>query len=75
MSRLGLVGLPSKDAMLRERVRRRLGTVEHELRVARVGRMLFGLTRRWHGLGAEEATLLGTAALVHDVVGGGGKEA
>jgi hypothetical protein len=74
MSRLGWVGPPSKDAMVRDWVWRRLGAVEHEMRVARVGRTLFGLSRRWHGLGAEEAKLLGLGALVHDVGRFGGEK-
>ena len=57
MSRLVLTEPQSRDAMLREWVRRRLGAVEHELRVARVGRMLFGATRRWHGSGCHFCSL------------------
>src|ERR1035437_1233729 len=56
-----------KEMMLREWVRRKLGSIDHEVRVAKVARMLFGLTRRWHGLAASEENLLGLAALVHDV--------
>jgi hypothetical protein len=67
MSRLGWIEPQSKEAMVRDWVRRRLGSVEHELRVARVARTLFGLSRRWHGLGVEESKLLGLGVLVHDV--------
>jgi exopolyphosphatase/pppGpp-phosphohydrolase len=67
MSQLGLIEPQSKEAMLRDWVRRRLGAVEHEMRVARVARTLFGLTRPWHGLGAVDLWLLGLAAVVHDV--------
>ena len=73
MARLGLAGPQNKEAMLRDWVRRRLGSVDHELRVARVARTLFGLSRRWHGLGAAESRLLALAALVHDVGRAGGE--
>lgn len=59
--------LPDNHIVVRDWVRRRLGSVAHELRVARVARMLFALTRRWHGLGAAECRLLTLGALVHDV--------
>jgi exopolyphosphatase/guanosine-5'-triphosphate,3'-diphosphate pyrophosphatase len=59
--------LPDNHVVVRDWVRRRLGSVAHELRVARVGRMLFALTRRWHGLGAAECRLLTLGGLVHDV--------
>jgi exopolyphosphatase/pppGpp-phosphohydrolase len=57
----------SKESSVREWVRRKLGGVAHELRVARVAEMLFQLTRRWHDLGRAESRLLTLAALVHDV--------
>ena len=59
--------LVSRELHLREWVRRKLGGVGHELRVARVAEMLFHLTRRWHELGRGECRLLTMGALVHDV--------
>jgi exopolyphosphatase/pppGpp-phosphohydrolase len=56
-----------EEISLRDWARRRLGTLGHELRVARVAEMLFNLTRRWHELGKRESRLLACAALVHDV--------
>src|SRR5262249_34567001 len=55
------------DIAVHEWVRRRLGNIEHELRVARVSEFLFDLTRRWHNLGRGELKLLKLSALVHDV--------
>src|ERR1041384_8088723 len=60
-------GNSEKEAALRDWVRRKLGAVEHELRVADAARMLFALTRRWHQLGTAEGNLLVMAAIVHDV--------
>jgi len=67
MMKLRGTGQEQKEAAVREWARRRLGSVAHELRVARVARMLFDLTRRWHGLGTAECRLLMMGALVHDV--------
>ncbi len=67
MSRLEAPILLDKQIIARDWVRRRLGSVAHELRVARVAKMLFSLTRRWHGLGAADCRLLVLGALVHDV--------
>jgi len=57
----------SRENIVRDWVRRRLGSVAHELRVARSAKMLFDLTRRWHGLSAADARLLVLGALTHDV--------
>jgi exopolyphosphatase/pppGpp-phosphohydrolase len=59
--------LPNKHLLVRDWVRRRLGSVAHELRVARVAGMIFAVTRRWHGLGTADSRLLTLGALVHDV--------
>ena len=67
MSRLTVSAQPSKEEALRDWTRRRLGSVAHELRVARVARMLFDLTRRRHGLSASDCRILVMGALVHDV--------
>src|SRR4051794_11717300 len=67
MSRLEVPVLLEKEIAVRDWVRRRLGSVAHELRVARVAKMIFSLTRQWHGLGATECRLLGLGALAHDV--------
>jgi exopolyphosphatase/pppGpp-phosphohydrolase len=48
-------------------VRRRMGRVDHELRVAEIGATVFELTRPLHALAAADARLLRLAALVHDV--------
>ncbi len=63
----------SREILVREWVRRRLGTVAHELRVARVAGMIFQLTKRWHGLTRAEQSAVAVddgAQLVHDVEGG-----
>ena len=69
MARLEVTGWTagSRETAVRDWVRRRLGTVDHEIRVARAARMIFNLTARWHALGAAESKLLVLAALVHDV--------
>jgi exopolyphosphatase/pppGpp-phosphohydrolase len=67
MSQLELIEPQSREAMLRDWVRRRLGSVDHEMRVGRLARTLFGVTRRWHGLGALDLRILWMAAVVHDV--------
>ncbi|HVT81550.1 MAG TPA: HD domain-containing protein [Phycisphaerae bacterium] len=67
MSRLEVPVLLEKESAVRDWVRRRLGSVAHELRVARVAKMIFALTKRWHGLGAAEWRLLVLGALAHDV--------
>ena len=56
-----------REAVVRDWVRRRLGSVAHELRVARTAKMLFDLTRRWHDLGSADCRTLVLGALVHDV--------
>lgn len=63
-----------KQIAVRDFVRRRLGSVAHELRVARTARMLFDLTRRWHGLGTPDCRLLVLAALLHDIGRAGGEK-
>lgn len=63
-----------KHMMVCNWVRRRLGSVAHELRVARIAEKLFSLTRKWHDLGAMELKLLALAALVHDVGRAQGKK-
>lgn len=67
MSRIAPLGLAGKEAALREWVRRKLGVVDHELRVARIAETLFFLTTRWHNLGGAERRTLVMGALVHDV--------
>ena len=67
MSRIGGLDQISKETWLREWTRRKLGGIGHELRVGRIGQMLFDMTGRWHGLGLAESRLLAHAALVHDV--------
>ena len=59
--------LLSKEIIVREWARRKLGTLAHELRVAQVAQKFFQLTQRWHDLGTGEYRLLTLAALVHDV--------
>ena len=48
-------------------VRRRMGRVEHEQRVAEIGATVFELTRPLHSLARGDARLLRLAAMVHDV--------
>src|SRR5215218_8220822 len=48
-------------------VRRRLGQVGHELRVAEIASTVFDLTGPLHALDRADARLLRLAALVHDV--------
>jgi len=67
MTRIDSMGVAGKEAAVRDWVRRRLGSVEHELRVARVAETLFRLTERFHGMGGAERRLLLLGALVHDV--------
>jgi exopolyphosphatase/guanosine-5'-triphosphate,3'-diphosphate pyrophosphatase len=67
---LQLKELSAPDRIFRELrawVKGRLGSVEHECRVADVASALFGLTRPLHGLGGRELKLLRLAAMVHDV--------
>jgi exopolyphosphatase/pppGpp-phosphohydrolase len=64
--------LPARDhaehAAVEQWVRRRLGSVAHELRVAEIGATVFELTSPLHALhAARDARLLRLAALVHDV--------
>ena len=67
MSRLG-VGEPlDRVTVVHNWVRRRLGSVAHELRVSRNARMLFTLTQRWHSLDAGDCRMLLLGAMVHDV--------
>ena len=68
MSRLGVVEPLDRVTMVHNWVRRRLGSVAHELRVSRNAKMLFALTQRWHALDAGDCRLLLLlGALVHDV--------
>ncbi len=79
MTRLAITGMDARDsakgasretpkeALVRDWVRRKLGRIDHELRVARLARHLFELTHRWHGLGHAERRLLVLGSLVHDV--------
>jgi exopolyphosphatase/pppGpp-phosphohydrolase len=48
-------------------VRRRLGNIDHERRVAEIALTLFDLTAPLHRLGTGERRMLKLAALVHDV--------
>jgi exopolyphosphatase/pppGpp-phosphohydrolase len=48
-------------------VQRRLGSIEHEQRVATIATTLFELTRNRHGLGYADLRMLRMAACVHDV--------
>jgi len=64
----------TREETIRSWVRRKLGTVEHEVRVARVAKTLFDVTQRWHGLGNSDCRLLSFAALLHDVGRVGGEE-
>ena len=67
MTRMETTGMASKEAAVRDWVRRKLGSLEHELRVARIAETLFRLTERFHGMGGAERRLLVLGALVHDV--------
>ncbi len=79
MTRLAITGMDARDsskgasretpkeALVRDWARRKLGRIDHELRVARLARHLFELTHRWHGLGHAERRLLVLGSLVHDV--------
>jgi exopolyphosphatase/pppGpp-phosphohydrolase len=67
MSRIASFEPHSKETQVADWVRRRLGSVDHELRVARVAKTLFNLTRRWHNLSSADSRVLTLAALVHDV--------
>jgi exopolyphosphatase/pppGpp-phosphohydrolase len=67
MSRIGTVGLAGKEAAVRDWVRRKLGAVDHEQRVARIAETLFSLTTPWHNLGGAERRMLVLGALAHDV--------
>jgi exopolyphosphatase/pppGpp-phosphohydrolase len=67
MSRVGIVELLNIDAAVRQWVRRQLGDIDHEQRVARHARTLFGITQPWHGLDADAGRLLQLAAMLHDV--------
>lgn len=59
---------PAQLAAVQRWVRRRLGRVDHELRVAEIAATVFDLTAPLHGLerGAD-ARLLRLASMVHDV--------
>ncbi len=71
---LRLIDSDQKQIAARDFVRRRLGSVAHELRVARTAKMLFDLTRRWHGLSSSDRRLLLLAALLHDIGRAGGEK-
>jgi exopolyphosphatase/pppGpp-phosphohydrolase len=62
-----LASVTEKEHAVRDWVRRKLGSVAHELRVLALAHKFFELTSRWHALGGAEKRLLGLAALVHDV--------
>jgi exopolyphosphatase/guanosine-5'-triphosphate,3'-diphosphate pyrophosphatase len=67
MSRITVMDVLSKEALVQAWVRRRLGGLGHETQVARLAGLLFDLTQRWHGLGKSERKLLTLAAWMHDV--------
>jgi exopolyphosphatase/pppGpp-phosphohydrolase len=67
MTRIGAFSLIGREAIVRDWVRRKLGSVDHELRVAHLAGLLFDLTQKRHGLGAGERRLLMLGALTHDV--------
>jgi exopolyphosphatase/guanosine-5'-triphosphate,3'-diphosphate pyrophosphatase len=54
-------------AALERWVRRQLGTLEHEIRVAEIAATVFDLTAPLHRLDGPDARLLRMASLVHDV--------
>jgi exopolyphosphatase / guanosine-5'-triphosphate,3'-diphosphate pyrophosphatase len=56
-----------KHRFLQRWVQRRLGSLDHERRVADIAGTLFKLTRDRHGLGETHRRLLALAATVHDV--------
>ncbi len=56
-----------KQASLAAWVKRRLGGIAHEQRVARVALALFDLTAALHSLGKPERRLLEMGAMTHDV--------
>jgi len=63
---------PSQPICLQQKaveswVRRQLGSVDHEKRVAEISARLFDLTWPLHGLGRPDRKLLRLAAIVHDV--------
>lgn len=67
MSRILDVDFPAKETALREWVRRKLGGVGHEQRVASIAGKLFDITHKWHYLRPVDRQLLTLAALTHDV--------
>ena len=67
MSRVAIIEPLNVETCVRHWVRRRLVEIDHEQRVARHARMLFGITQPWHGLPAEYGRLLLLGAMVHDV--------
>jgi len=60
-------GSPARSALFERWVRRRLGNIDHERRVAEIALTLFDLTAPLHRLGAGERRTLKLATLVHDV--------
>src|SRR4051794_36850883 len=66
MSRLAVVPV-NQAVSVQNWVGRHLGSIAHELRVARNARVLFTLTRRWHGLVGDDCRMLVLGAMVHDV--------
>jgi exopolyphosphatase/pppGpp-phosphohydrolase len=55
------------EAAVRSWALRKLGSIDHELRVARAAGLLLDITQGWHGLGGAERRLLVLGALLHDV--------
>jgi len=58
---------PNRVHILQHWVARRLGTIRHEQRVARIAAHLFDLTAHLHGLGSVHRRMLRMGALLHDV--------
>ena len=68
MSTLATQPRPAQLAAVQRWVRRRLGRVDHELRVAEIAATVFDLTAPLHGLDrGSDARLLRLASVVHDV--------